>query len=567
MNNFKRRDFLRGASTLAGALALPVSLTRIAQAQIGGAAAPLGQAKPTQIARGVVYLDRDGSGKRLPGSKGIPNVRVSNGRDIVVTDAQGRYELPVSDDTIIFIQKPKGYRTTLDENNLPGFYHIHKPAGSPTNFKYAGIAPTGALPTSIDFGLVKQDESNQYRVLLWGDPQPRNLEEVDFIAHDIAQELMGVKATFGISLGDNAFNNLSTLEPLNQVTGKLGLPWYNVIGNHDINFEAPDDELSAETFKRIYGPTYYSFDYGSTHYVVLDNVKWLGPNTPLKNGNYTGGFGEKQLAWFKNDLAGVPRNQLVVVFMHIPIEMAAEMVGPDGGDNPRFIKEDQRAFFEILQSHPNNLSVSAHTHFQYHAYIGREAGWNGAEPHHHFNCGTTSGSWWSGAPDEQGIPNTTMRDGTPNGYAFLNVNGSDYTIDWQVARSRADYQMTVYTPSDVKAGAVPESPLQVNFFNGCEKTTVEWKVGDGKWAKMDRFFDLDPGYVRLKDMEALVPAFTSTEAKKPKTPWRALPTIEKTPHLWRANLPALPAGTHNVQIRATDRWNRVFEEKRLVRVA
>ncbi|BCM93801.1 hypothetical protein IAD21_05692 [Abditibacteriota bacterium] len=568
MNSFNRRDFLRGASTLAGVFALPISLTQLAQAQLGGAKLAPNPTKAEQIVRGVVYLDQDGSGKRLPNSKGIPNVRVSNGRDIVVTDAQGRYELSVSDDSIIFLQKPSGFRTSLDENNQPRFYHIHKPAGSPANFKYAGIAPTGALPVSLDFGLQPQTEPDQFRAVLWGDPQPRNLEEVDFIARDIAQELIGVKAAFGLSLGDNAFNNLSTLEPLNDVTGQLGIPWYSVIGNHDLNFEAPDDELSAETFKRVYGPTYYSFDYGSTHFVVLDNVKWLGPDTDLKNANYTGGFGEKQLAWLKNDLAGVPRDRFVVLFMHIPIATAPDAPIPDvPGKPPRFIEADRRAFLALLQDCPNTLSISGHTHVQYHAYVGREEGWNGAEPHHHFNCGTTSGSWWSGAPDEQGIPNTTMRDGTPNGYAFLNVNGSSYTLDWQVARSKSDYQMTVYIPSEIEVARVATTPLQVNVFNGCPKTRVEYKVGNGAWATMQRVCDLDPGYANLKSIEEMVPAFDKTERKKKaKTPWRALPEIEPTPHLWRTPIPALPAGAHTVDIRVTDQWNRVFEERRLVRV-
>ena len=565
MNPFNRRDFLRGASTLAGASMLPV-LPRLAQAQNG--ARPNAATAPAQIARGIVYLD-NGSGKRAANSVGMAGVSVSNGRDVVVSDAQGRYQLSVSDGDIIFARKPAGYAFTLDQFNAPKFYYVHRPGGSPTDFKYPGIAPTGALPASIDFALRKQAEPNQFRALLWGDPQPRNLQEVDYIARDVAAELVGVQAAFGLSLGDNAFNDLTTLGPLRDVTAQIGVPWHSIIGNHDMNYEAPDDVLSAETFKSHFGPTYYSFDYGQAHFVALDNVIWLGPNAELKGANYTGGFGERQLAWLKNDLANVPREKLVVLFMHIPVAVPGDAPIPDvPGKPPRFIEADKRAFLQLLQDRPHTISVSGHTHVQYHAYVGADEGWNGAQPHHHFNCGTTSGSWWSGMPDEQGIPNTTMRDGTPNGYAFLNVSGNSYTLDWQAARSRPDYQMTVYAPAQIEAAGKTENALEVNVFNGSPKTRVETKIGGGAWTAMQRISDFDPGYAALKEIEAEVPAFDKTLSKKQRgpMPWRALPAIEATPHLWKMNLPALPVGVHAVEVRVTDPWNRTFAEKRMVRV-
>lgn len=564
MNPFNRRDFLRGAGALAGASVLS-GLPRLALAQT---TAP-SNATPTQTARGVVFLDRNQSGQRAPDSPPMPGVYVSNGRDIVATDAQGRYALPVAEGDIIFVRKPSGYAFALDAHNAPRFYYVHRPSGSPTDFKYPGLAPTGALPASLDFALRQQDEPTQFRALLWGDPQPRNLQEVDYIARDIAAELIGVEAAFGLSLGDNAFNDLSTLGPLRDVTAQIGVPWHTIIGNHDLNFEAPDDALSAETFKRHFGPTYYSFDYGNVHFVALDNVIWLGPDATLKTANYTGGFGEKQLAWLKNDLASVPREQLVVAFMHIPLATPDDAPIPDvPGRPPRFIESERRAFLQLLADRPRTLSISGHTHVQYHAFVGADEGWNGAGPHHHFNCGTTSGSWWSGAPDEQGIPNTTMRDGTPNGYAFLNVNGGDYTLDWQAARARADHQMTVYAPAQIEAARAEPTALEVNVFNGSPKTRVETRVTGGAWTPMQRINDFDPGYAALKAVEEKVPAFDKTLSKTERgpAPWRALPAIEATPHLWKMPLPSLPVGVHAIEVRVTDPWNRTFQEKRMVRV-
>ncbi|MCS7273628.1 MAG: hypothetical protein NZ550_05720, partial [Fimbriimonadales bacterium] len=71
-----------------------------------------------------------GNGIRDAGERGIPNVLVSNQREVVKTDAQGRYRLPVNDDTIIFVVKPRGWRTPLSEANVRRFYYVHKPNGS-----------------------------------------------------------------------------------------------------------------------------------------------------------------------------------------------------------------------------------------------------------------------------------------------------------------------------------------------------------------------------------------------------------------------------------------------------
>ncbi len=557
MNPFSRRHFLQGAVTLAGAFAVPPFVSSCA----AQGAPVLKPEDAALVARGVVFLDADKSGKRTPNSPGLAGVRVSNGREVVTTDAQGRYKLPIGEQGAIFVCKPSGYRVPMNAHNLPQHFYLHRPNGSPGKTKYAGIAPTGALPASIDFPLVAQAEPNDFRVLLFGDPQPRNLKEVDYVARDVVADLVGVKAAFGLSLGDNAFNKLEVLEPLNEVTAQLGLPWHVVVGNHDLNFEAKDDEHSSETFQRIYGPTYYSFDYGEAHFVVTDNVQWLGTGK-----GYIGAWGARQLEWLANDLKQVPREKLVVVLMHIPLVTLIEERGEgkidQANEGGRFNTAERAEFLKILAAHPRTMSVSGHTHVQYHAYLGREEGWTGAGEHHHFNCGTVSGSWWAGAPDEQGIPNALMRDGTPNGYAFLNCRGDQYDVEWRVARRPADYQMNVYAPARLKNGG--EGAVQVNVFNGSQRTKVEMRLNGGDWRIIERAPDQDPGYMALKEIEDGLPAFAPGGVK---APWRALPGKYRTSHLWKAELPAdLKSGAHVVEIRATDEGKRSFTERRIVRV-
>jgi N terminal of Calcineurin-like phosphoesterase len=117
----------------------------------------------TSSATGMVFHDQNGNNRLDPGEPGIPDVLVTNGIDVVQTDAEGRYTLSVMDETIISIVKPAGYKVPVDRDNLPRFYYIHQPNGTPPelDLDYPGIDPTGLLPASIDFPLMPADESDQ----------------------------------------------------------------------------------------------------------------------------------------------------------------------------------------------------------------------------------------------------------------------------------------------------------------------------------------------------------------------------------------------------------------------
>jgi hypothetical protein len=173
-----RRDLLLSAGSLAVAVAAPTSRA---------------QARPTSIS-GVVFEDRSGAGLRQPGDPGLPNVMVSNGRDVTVTDASGHYTLPAPDEAIFFVIKPAVYSTEIDPaTQLPRFYRIHQPNGMPASMHTAcpGVAPTGPLPASIDFALRRRDEPSKFEVELFADPQPASNAEVDFIREDVIDALAG----------------------------------------------------------------------------------------------------------------------------------------------------------------------------------------------------------------------------------------------------------------------------------------------------------------------------------------------------------------------------------------
>ncbi|GAB4451290.1 MAG: calcineurin-like phosphoesterase family protein [Armatimonadaceae bacterium] len=504
----------------------------------GSLLAAIQRPTPTE-AVGVVYHDKNKNQRRDPGEEGIANVRVSNGREITKTDRDGRWKLSVSDDTALFVIKPRNWMTPVNQDNLPQFYYIHKPNGSPKT-RYPGVSPTGPLPASVDFGLYPQKELNTFDMVLFGDTQPRNQAEVEFIAHDVVERLIGVNAAFGMTLGDVVFDDMSLYPSLNRTIGMIGIPWYNVLGNHDMNYDAPDDTLSDETWERTFGPSYYSFDWGPVHFVALDDVIWTGPRGDQR-GRYTAGLGEKQLEWLKRDLEMVPKNQLVVLGMHIPIQSMAE-------------KEE---VFRLLEQRPFALSLSAHTHFQEHTFLTEKDGWKGKTPHHHVIHATVCGSWWSGSPDERGIPHATMSDGGPNGHSIVTFDGTKYRMRFVPASRPEGEQIRIWTPEMVPQAELENTEVVANVYFGSEKSTVEMRMDDGEWKPMVREARKDPYFEKLKQLE--------TGENPP--PGRRLPGAHTSQHMWKAALPAsLSRGHHKITVRTTDMWGQKYSAERIFQV-
>ncbi|MGE4513301.1 MAG: metallophosphoesterase N-terminal domain-containing protein, partial [Chryseobacterium sp.] len=159
---------------------------------------------------GYVYEDLNKNQKKENREKGIEGVAVSNGTQVILTDKNGRYNLPIMEGQSVFVIKPSGYMTPVNANNLPQYYYQYKPKGSPTDFKYKGSAPTGELPKEINFALNRQNESKNFDILVFGDPQPYTEKELDYFRRSIVNEVKNTKknAVLGISLGDLVGNDL-----------------------------------------------------------------------------------------------------------------------------------------------------------------------------------------------------------------------------------------------------------------------------------------------------------------------------------------------------------------------
>lgn len=487
---------------------------------------------------GTVFEDTNNNGKKERREKGVPGVAVSNGVDVVVTDGKGAYELTVGADNIIFISKPSGYQVPLNQKGLPSFYYIHKPTGSPGNYRYTGVPPTGKMPSRIDFPLEKANETENYTALIFGDPQPYTSTELGYFEKAVVSETAGLKnISFGISLGDIVGDDLDLHDPYATAMKRLGVPWYNVMGNHDMNYEALADSLSDESFEAHFGPANYSFNYGKAHYIILDDV--LYPD-PRDGKGYWGGFTRSQLKYIENDLKWVDKSSLVVLSFHIPFQQYDDT----------YRLEDRQRVFDLLKDFSNVLILSAHTHLQRNDFYTATDGWKGSKPLHEYNAGTTSGDWYSGEFTAQGVPVSTMRDGTPKGYAFMTVTGNQYEIRYKVVGKPDDYQMEVFAPKVIPSYRSTGAGVYVNFFMGTSSDELVYRIDQGEWRPMAHVQDPDPSFVAT--------LFRWDLADNLLAPRRPSNAVDCT-HLWRGSLPSgLTPGSHRIEIKATDRYGKSY---------
>ncbi len=433
------------------------------------------------MATGVVFEDTNGNGLRDTDEPGIPGVAVSNGLDVVLTDEEGRYELPVTDNTILFVTKPSGYDVPLSENSIPQFYYIHKPEGSPALY-FRGVEPTGPLPESVDFPLIPADDPDQFKAIIFADPQPESYDELYHMQDKVLSELIGTEARFAVVLGDIMFDHLNMFPDYIQVIGTVGIPFYHVVGNHDLNRDAPDNETSTETYQRYFGPVDFSWQMGDVHFVSMNNIKWRGSEDGGYGGGYHTGLDENQLEWLRNDLAAAGTDKLVVICMHGPAYHHASGRRLPGLDE----------MMEMLVDHPGVLVLSGHTHTAMRGRLGPEEGWEGEGPWEELTAVTVSGSWWSGPRDHMGIPLGLQSDGVPPGYTIAEFDGTDFTLRYKGGMLPSSHQMSIHPPGQHHNGEEPGRTLLANVYYAFPDSEVEYRLNGGEWRPMEFNPQRDP---------------------------------------------------------------------------
>lgn len=136
-------------------------------------------------------------------------------------------------------------------------------------------------------------------------------------------------------------------------------------------------EYSYSKFEELFGPSYYSFNKGRAHYIVLNNNFYVS-----RDYQYIGYIDERTFTWMEQDLKQVPKGSLVFVVAHIPTSLTKELQW-----NALIQDETSNAasLYELLKEYNAHL-LTGHTHFNLNVCF---------TPHlMEHNTASVCGIWW-----------------------------------------------------------------------------------------------------------------------------------------------------------------------------
>ena len=449
---------------------------------LAGAATPLPALATncSSFTRGRVF--DGGTDRRI----GLAGVCVSNGVEIVQTDFEGFYALPSRED--VFVIKPSDWSVSFDSSRgLPRFAATEENSLPSAPSVPDDVHSTPRLKT-VDFTLKHVAEPKTFTVALFADPQPANEIELVYLQRAMDKMCARKDFAFGLALGDIASDNLSIFPDYLAQASRLGVPVWHIPGNHDHDAVADGREDRLKTWRSIFGPPTYAFEYSGALFIMLDNVN-VRPD-----GSYFGAIGLKGLTFISNLLALTNPDKLVVVCTHIPLTSSLH-------DDLSCNTSDTDDLLSLLVGR-KAISFSGHMHTREHHYIP-----NGGASHHHQVIAALSGSWWSGPMDKEGLPLSIASDGTPHGWHVLTIEGKEYHTDFVPARNDAIARVIIKYATDF-LGDIPQVelvtgmsghfPLLVNIFDGGPRTSVFVDISNKRHV-LRRVTAIDPYTAALFD--------------------------------------------------------------------
>ena len=387
--------------------------------------------------------------------KGVPNVLVSDGELIVKTDANGIYQLKSAKKwKYVFVILPSGYEVPA-QGILPEFH--------------AALSQGAGVAERRDFQLVKVD-NDKFTLFVLGDMHLANRNGDLNQFKGVATTLNSCIAKAGgsrycLTLGDmtwdlywysNSYTFPQYLETAN--THFQDIAFFHTMGNHDNDMNSVGDYEKAFRYTRDIAPTFYSFNLGQVHFIVLDNIDYNNVGTGADNrGEYVLDYTAEQMAWMSKDLSFVDKATPVVITSHAPLSR------PTGASsfNDKYMSgadsagEANMADFISALSGYNVHFLSGHTH---NVFNRRH---NASFTEH--NEGAICASWWWSGKETPGLH--LSQDGTPGGFAVWEFNGKQIRHHYQAAGHDENYQFRAYDMNEVKKIVTPEAGNNTSKFS------------------------------------------------------------------------------------------------------
>ena len=381
----------------------------------------------------------------------VANVVVSDGTEVTVTDDKGIYELKSAKKWgYVFISVPSGYEVAA-EGVFPQFYQTLKGAADVVEQK--------------DFKLTKVDGQDRYKLFLLGDMHLANRTNDAAQFTQFTTDLNAYMAQhsgqkmYALTLGDmtwdlywykNNYARPQYRETINRQVKNLQI--YHTMGNHDNDFMTTSDYDAAVKYVDCIGPTFYSFNIGQVHYVVMDNID-CSAYDGTDSSNYVKKLSNEQLKWLAKDLAYVDKSTPLIVAMHAQIYKPTSTGFAFDHDSA-----NTEALLAALDGYEVHF-VTGHTHKVYNITPDDDVV-KGRDIHEH-NSGAICASWWWSGNLTPGVH--VSIDGAPGGYAIWDIDGTDFAWLYKSTGWPEEYQFRSYDLNNVSFSMddVPNIPSNV----------------------------------------------------------------------------------------------------------
>jgi len=448
--------------------------------------------------------DANISGRITCDGAGVPGVAVSDGYVITYTDTEGRYAFASEKKNgYVFYTLPAGYEPQTEANGwqIRNFAHLT----DPNNVTTAEVH---------DFTLTRVDNDNHIMVVGADAHLAARVNDKKQFKNGFVAKMKALRAAnpdariYSTILGDLTWdefwysNNYALPDFVNTMT-EDAYPFmlFPVMGNHDNDGATPAgptcDFDAAASFRATIAPTYYSYNLGKVHYVVLDDIIYKNTVTPGKSystgivgdRNYGQYYTDEQLEWLRRDLEGVvDKSTPIVVCLHI--QNWALSTNGLFTVNANLNDGASEALARVLADFDDVTILSGHTHYNFHAHPPMFPNI------HENNVAAICATWWW---TDKMVGRHICKDGSPGGYAVYTAKGKELSWKYHSIEDNGDAQMRIYDMNavknafrndpDIKAylaydGSRPnysnidDNLVYVNVFNYDTDWTVEVREGD-----------------------------------------------------------------------------------------
>lgn len=383
---------------------------------------------------------------------GVENVVVSDGAEVTVTNEKGIYQLKSAKKWgYVFISVPSGYEVP-SVGVLPQFHRALKNSAD--------------VVERADFKLEKVDGQDSYKIFMLGDMHLANrtgdLGQFAQFTSDLTDYMTRHKGEkmYALTLGDMTWdlywysNSYYFPQYLNTVNSQIkNLQIFHTMGNHDNDFQTRSDYDAAVKYVDQICPTYYSFNIGKVHYVVMDDIDCSSYDGSTSC-NYVKSLSAEQLDWLAKDLSYVAKTTPVVVAMHAQVFYPTTSGFKIDHDLVNTLR-----LFDILDGYTVRF-VTGHTHKLFN--VTPDAPIVDGHNFREYNSGSVCASWWWSGNLTPGIHIGT--DGTPGGYGIWDVTGTDFQCLYKSTGWPEEYQFRSYDLNNVhfSMADVPLMPSDIS---------------------------------------------------------------------------------------------------------